>query len=98
MLIASSVSIVLMSHLISTLACSLFLTATALPAHDRPAFPLWPEGAVGAPDALGERDQDKPTRIVCLPDSGNATGAAMVICHGGCYGALAKHVGCDFAL
>ncbi len=83
-----------MTHLISAFACVFLLNVTLL-AQDRPAFPLWP---AGAPGALGERDQDKPTLTVYLPEKEMATGAAMVICPGGGYGALAKHEGGDYAL
>jgi len=57
-------------------------------------FPLWPNGA---PGALGTSDKDIPTLTVYLPDSGLATGAAMVICPGGGYGGLAPHEGRDYA-
>ena len=51
---------------------------------------LWPQGA---PGALGKADQDIPTLTPFFPDPDKATGAAMVICPGGGYGALAKHEG-----
>lgn len=72
-----------------------FLLACSVMAQDRPVFPLWP---AGAPGALGERDQDKPTLTVYLPEKEKATGAAMVICPGGGYGGLAGHEGGDYAL
>ena len=56
---------------------------------------LWPEGA---PGALGTNADDIPTLTAYLPDAANATGAAMVICPGGGYGALAAHEGNDYAL
>lgn len=71
----------------------LFVVAQALPAQD--AFPLWPQGA---PGALGNQDQDVPTLTPYLPDPAKATGAAIVICPGGGYGALAPHEGKDYAL
>ncbi len=83
-----------MTHFIPALACSLLL-AVSLQAQDRPVLPLWP---TGAPGALGEKDQDKPTLTVYLPEKEKATGAAMVICPGGGYGGLAKHEGSDYAL
>lgn len=58
-------------------------------------LPLWP---AGAPGALGEQDQDKPTFTVYPPEEDKATGAAMVICLGGGYGGLAGHEGNDYAL
>ncbi len=57
--------------------------------------PLWPNGA---PGALGTTSNDIPTITVYLPDPTNATGAAMVICPGGAYQALAPHEGNDYAL
>jgi acetyl esterase/lipase len=76
----------------------LFLLAlsTALSLHAAPLDPvlLWPNGA---PGALGEKDDDKPTLTAFLPDPAKATGAAMVICPGGGYGGLAPHEGQGYA-
>jgi len=47
---------------------------------------LWPGGA---PGAKGEAEGDKPTLTIYLPPQDKATGAAVVICPGGGYGALA---------
>jgi len=47
---------------------------------------LWPGGA---PGAKGEAEGDKPTLTIYLPPQEKATGAAIVICPGGGYGALA---------
>ena len=47
---------------------------------------LWPDGA---PGALGDRPEDKPTLIVYLPEKEKATGAAVCVCPGGGYGHLA---------
>ena len=58
-------------------------------------IPLWPEGA---PGALGTSTNDIPTLTVYLPETGKATGAAMVICPGGGYAHLAAHEGNDYAL
>jgi acetyl esterase/lipase len=49
-------------------------------------YALWPEGA---PGALGKKPGDIPAITVHLPPAGKATGAAVVICPGGGYGALA---------
>jgi len=57
-------------------------------------FPLWPDGA---PGALGKEPKDIPTLTVFLPAPAKATGAAMVICPGGGYGALADHEGSQYA-
>lgn len=48
--------------------------------------PLWPNGA---PGAMGETAADKPSITVYLPPADKANGAAVVICPGGGYGALA---------
>src|SRR5204862_208491 len=58
-------------------------------------IPLWPNGA---PGALGKEDKDIPTVTPYLAEPGQATGAALVICPGGGYGALAPHEGNDIAL
>ncbi|MEW4567911.1 alpha/beta hydrolase [Tautonia sp. JC769] len=47
---------------------------------------LWPDGA---PGALGSEPSDQPSIIVYRADPSVATGAAIVICPGGGYGALA---------
>jgi len=47
---------------------------------------LWPQGA---PGALGTDEKDRPKLIIYLPEKKQATGAAVVICPGGGYGALA---------
>ena len=57
-------------------------------------IPLWPEGA---PGALGDKDDDKPTLTAFLPAPEKATGAAVVICPGGGYGGLAPHEGAGYA-
>ena len=49
--------------------------------------PLWPKGA---PGALGTGAKDTPTVTVYLPAAVKANGAAVVICPGGGYGALAR--------
>ena len=67
--------------------------ATAFPQPTN-SFPLWPDGA---PGALGTADKDIPTLTPYWPDPAKATGASMVICPGGGYGALAPHEGVDYA-
>ena len=47
---------------------------------------LWPEDV---PGEKGKETKDRPTLAVYLPMTGNATGAAVVICPGGGYGHLA---------
>ena len=45
--------------------------------------------ANGAPGAKGNQDRDRPTLTVYLPSPELANGAAVVVCPGGGYGALA---------
>ena len=47
---------------------------------------LWPEGA---PGAVGTEDLDRPTLTLFLPAAEKSSGAAVVICPGGSYRALA---------
>jgi acetyl esterase/lipase len=58
------------------------------------AIPLWPRGA---PGALGEAAGDIPVITPFLPDSGKASGAALLICPGGGYEMLAPHEGEGYA-
>jgi acetyl esterase/lipase len=58
------------------------------------SFPLW---QTGAPGALGTAEKDVPTLRVYLPESGKASGSAVVICPGGGYGGLANHEGDHYA-
>jgi alpha-L-fucosidase len=58
-------------------------------------IPLWPAGRV--PGALGTADTDVPTITIYKPDVGKANGAAVVVCPGGGYGALADHEGAPVA-
>lgn len=57
-------------------------------------IPLW-EGK--APGALAETPKDIPTLTPYLAEKPNAARAAMVICPGGGYGALADHEGSHYA-
>ena len=72
-----------------------WLSSLTLLAEVKDSLPLWPDGA---PGALGQADKDIPTLTPYLPDAAQATGAAIVICPGGGYGALAGHEGKDYAL
>jgi acetyl esterase/lipase len=47
---------------------------------------LWPDGA---PGAVGNTDEDKPSISVYLPAADMATGTGVVVCPGGGYGHLA---------
>jgi acetyl esterase/lipase len=64
------------------LACAGFAQPPAPP---KPEL-LWPNGA---PSALGTDDTDKPTLTPFVVPAGRGTGAAVVICPGGGYVALA---------
>ncbi len=61
----------------------------------RSEFPLWPDGA---PGALGKEAKDIPTLTPYVANPAIATGAAVVICPGGGYGALAPHEGSHYAM
>jgi acetyl esterase/lipase len=76
-------------HVLLLSVCSL-----AAQTHTNQSFALWPDGA---PGALGKEDKDIPTLTPYLPDADKMTGAAIVICPGGGYGALASHEGVDYA-
>ena len=58
------------------------------------AIQLW---SGPAPGARGDSEADIPTLTPFLPDSSAATGAAIIICPGGGYGALADHEGATYA-
>ncbi len=47
---------------------------------------LWPNGA---PGAVGDDEKDRPSITVYLPAADKSNGAAVVVCPGGGYGALA---------
>jgi acetyl esterase/lipase len=74
---------------------AMFFSLTLSRAEMSAPIPLW---SGDAPGALGTNDWDIPTVTPYLPDSTNATGAAMVICPGGGYEHLAPHEGRDYAL
>jgi acetyl esterase/lipase len=69
--------------------------SAAQPTPPRVEFPLWPDGA---PGALGTEAKDIPTLTPYFAAPEKATGASMVICPGGGYGALAPHEGSHYAL
>lgn len=69
--------------------------AAAASAQEPKVLSLWPDGA---PGAVGQEERDRPTLTVFLPPPEKANGAAVVICPGGGYGALATgHEGVDVA-
>jgi len=67
------------------LAAIAVLIAPALAAGPKTEL-LWPKGA---PGAKGDRPADKPALTIYLPQESKAPTAAVVICPGGGYGALA---------
>ena len=73
----------------------LALLAAVVSALGQTPILLWPDGA---PGALGTEDKDKPSLTPYLPEADKASGAAIVVCPGGSYGALAAHEGPDYAL
>ncbi len=73
-----------MSHLWQSALVIVTLLIGSISAAEPKTELLWPKGA---PGALGDEAQDKPTLIVYLPDKPN--GAGIVICPGGGYGGLA---------
>ena len=73
----------------SALACGI-LCAGAAPA----TIVLWPQGA---PDAAGGAGDTVPALKAFFPPREHMTGAAVVVCPGGGYGALAPHEGAPVA-
>src|SRR4051812_36564732 len=77
------------------------LLSTTTIADEPKTYPLWPEGAPGATgDDKGDDRHagDVPTIPVFLPPKETRTGASVVICPGGGYGALAaEHEGREVA-
>ena len=55
-------------------------------AHAQQEVLLWPEGA---PGAMGDTPEDKPSLYIYQPPADSATGAAILICPGGGYSHLA---------
>jgi len=75
-------------------AASAEVTSGVVAMPSAPAVVLW---SGGAPGALGSEDKDVPTLTPWLAPADKATGAAMVVCPGGGYHALAPHEGADYA-
>ncbi len=72
------------------------LAQTTVPATNQPpAMPLWPNGA---PGAQGSAPEDIPSIQLYQPPADKTNGAAIVVCPGGGYGALAAHEGHDVAV
>jgi acetyl esterase/lipase len=68
---------------------------TAPPAAQPPALPLWP---AGAPGAKGAQPEDIPSIQHYPAPADKASGAAIVVCPGGGYRALAPHEGHSIAV
>lgn len=75
------------------LGCLAYCSAFGQPTQGE-SIPLWSEGA---PGALANDPKDIPTLTPFLPEPGEATRAALVICPGGGYGHLAEHEGAGYA-
>jgi acetyl esterase/lipase len=71
---------------LALLACICTADSSSQPGPAGKEHVLWPKGA---PGATGKEKADVPTVTVYLPPADRATGAAVVICPGGGYGALA---------
>ena len=68
------------------LGLTVFLFVGGAAAVEPQVEPLWPDGA---PGVKGDAEGDRPTLTIYLPARERAVGAAVVICPGGGYGALA---------
>ena len=89
-------SIVLPLILACLLPLAVCLSARAKePAAEPPLVLLWP---AGAPGAVGNETEDRPSLTIYLPPAGTANGCGIVVCPGGGYGGLAVgHEGLDVA-
>ena len=77
-------------------AMSLLLLGASTQNSDRPSsFPLWPEGA---PGTKGNQPEDIPSVQLYQPTANKTSGAAIIVCPGGAYRALAPHEGHDVAI
>src|SRR5262245_1050021 len=68
---------------------------TAQTSNQPEPIPLWGNGA---PGAKGDAPEDVPSVQLYQPPADKASGAAIVVCPGGGYGALARHEGHDIAV
>ncbi len=69
----------------SPAVCLVFIVSAIAFADEPQIELLWPQGA---PDAKGTADKDKPTLTILPAPPDKATGAGVVICPGGGYGAV----------
>ena len=77
-------------RMISLVCCLTFIPIVASAADAPPAMRLW---SGDAPGAQGTDDKDIPTITIFRPAPEKSTDAAIVVCPGGGYGALAFHEG-----
>lgn len=80
--------------LVNLLALMLLASSVRATAQTAAGVLLWPNGA---PGALGNRPEDRPTLTPYLATAGKATGAAVIVCPGGGYTHLAPHEGAAIA-
>jgi acetyl esterase/lipase len=71
-----------------------FFAALSFAQTDNAEILLWPQGA---PGALGDRPQDKPSLTPFLSTGIKATGSIVIVCPGGGYSHLANHEGAPVA-
>jgi acetyl esterase/lipase len=76
----------LLASLVLACVCSITLFASGKASTEPEVQLLWPKGA---PGAVGDDEKDKPSITIYLPAADKGTGAAVVVCPGGGYGALA---------
>ncbi len=82
--------------LIPICVCATTFTQNSNQPSNQPApMPLWTEGA---PGTKGNQPEDIPSIQLYQPSADKATGAAIVVCPGGGYRALAPHEGHDIAV
>jgi acetyl esterase/lipase len=79
----------------SVVTIIVIIASAILQAQEKPnEILLWPNGA---PGALGDRPEDKPSLTPFLAVSGTASGTAVLVCPGGGYAHLADHEGAPVA-
>ena len=82
--------------LLPVCVCSTAFAQNSNQPSNQPApMPLWTDGA---PSAKGNQPEDIPSIQLYQPSADKATGAAIVVCPGGGYRALAPHEGHDIAV
>lgn len=79
---------------VAVIAALFAITASSAAGAEPVSLPLWPDTV---PGAKGKEPADVPTLTVYAPPAGTGNGAAIVVCPGGGYGALADHEGAPVA-